>query len=385
MAALGQWCLALLLVLPILWVITEAAARFFLARRNYYVWPPNHRIDSELRRDVFPDLSSRTSFIVNRDGERGSQPPPSGIGVYRVLVTGGSAAECYFLDQQECWPVRLQRDLETPAACTALGVTRVHVGAVAKSGLDSTKLYLLLQRILPQYRKMDAVVIMVGMSDILSWMRCSAPETPVFAPPNLEEVFAAYPEKRYDWHPLSATALAECFRLLSRCLCRRGDVRSDAGASVARLRTMRQQATNVKTDVPPHASVLNNYATMLEKSIRLCQKFGSRVLVVGQPWLDTRMLTKEEKLRLWSGSEGDAYRHNVSTYYSSEVLAQLAIELNGLASRVAKDNGAAMIDVQSCLQPPAACFYDDFHFTPIGAAILANTLTNALLSDVLSS
>jgi len=385
MAALGRWCVALALALAILWGIIEGAARWLLARRNYYVWPPNHRIDSELRREVFPDLSSRTSFSVNRDGERGSDPPPSVDGLYRVLVTGGSAAECYFLDQQECWPMRLQRCLETPAAYNALGVTRVHVGAVAKSGIDSTKLYLLLQRLLPQYRKLDAVVIMIGIADIVAWMRCSAPETPEFIPPDPEEIFAAYPEKRYAWHPLNATALAECSRIVSLRLWRRGDVRSDVGASVARLRKMRQLATNIKTDVPPHASVLNNYATMLARSIRLCHDFGIRVLVVGQPWLDTEVLAKEEKLRLWCGSEGDAYRHNVSTYYSSEVLAQLATELNQLAARVATQNGAAMIDVQNCLQPPAACFYDDIHFTPLGAAIVADAVSNALLRDATSS
>jgi hypothetical protein len=46
---------------------------------------------------------------------------------------------------------------------------------------------------------------------------------------------------------------------------------------------------------------------------------------------------------------------------------------------VAQENGTEIVQIQNRLQPPAACFYDDAHFTPYGAAIVADILTSAVL------
>ena len=77
--------------------------------------------------------------------------------------------------------------------------------------------------------------------------------------------------------------------------------------------------------------------------------------------------------------EGDPHKQNVSTYYSVEVVAQLLSEVNEVACRVTAENGAQIVHVQNCLTPPAACFYDDFHFTPFGAGIVADIVSKAFL------
>jgi hypothetical protein len=102
-------------------------------------------------------------------------------------------------------------------------------------------------------------------------------------------------------------------------------------------------------------------------------------MVIAQPWLSPKNLTEEEKRKLWNGAEGDPHKQNVSTYYSSEVVAQLLSELNEVASRITEENGARIVHVQNCLTPPAACFYDDFHFTPFGAGIVADIVSKAFL------
>lgn len=363
----------------VLWAVSEEVARYFLARSKYRVWLPSFRIQNELLAEVFPNLSSKAEFAINSDGERGGEPPLSDEHLYRVLVAGGSAAECYFLDQAECWPMRLQRSMETPEALSKLGATRVHVGSIARSGFDSAKLHLALRRVIPQYSKVDAVVIMVGASNIYSWLADGAQENPRFSAPQAKDVFECHPETRYAWYPLKRNALAQCWRILRPRLSCFDTRRMNVGASVTRLREMRRQAKTIKTEVPVPKVMLDNFAKSLEGCINTCRDAGARVLVIIQPWLDARALTDDEKLRMWNGAEGNAYSRTVSTYYSLEVLAQLCAELSEVAARVAEKTGAGIVRVQSLLRPPADCFYDDNHFTPFGAEIVARAVNTELL------
>jgi len=365
-------------VLVTLGVISEALARLFLARGNYYVYTPRFRVKMELISEVFPDLDPNVSFCINSDGERGSEPPRLLNGLYRVLLVGGSAAECFILDQNACLSMCLQRNLNAPSALSTLKAIQVHVGSLAKAFVGSATLSLMLRFVLPQYRKIDAVVIMVGASDILSWLQRSAPENPISAAVGVREVFQSNPETRYRWYPLKDTACAECWRR-ARGLFGWEAKHCGAGSSIARLRSMRWRATTIKTEVPVHTTLLDNFARSLGMAVRLSQEAGARVLVIPQPWLPTENLTEEEKRRLWNGAEGNPHKQNVSTYYSSELVAQLLSEVNEVACRVAVENGAQIVHIHNCLTPPTACFYDDFHFTPLGARIVADVVSKAFL------
>jgi hypothetical protein len=380
-----SWCALAAALLFMLCIASEAAARFFLARSRYYVWPPYYCIENHLNADVFPGLDSKAVFRVNSEGERGSEPPRSKNGLYRILVIGGSAAECYFLDQEACWSMRLERRLNIPAALDALQRTRVHVGSVARSGIDCAKATLVLRRVCRQHEKIDTVVMMIGAAEVLSWLRNGAPEYPELELPEPLHVFESSPEQRFAWFPPKRTALSELFRILDRRFVRRKLRRSGVGTSVARLRKMRQQAKTVKSEVTAPTAMLCNFEKALESCIAICKKAGARVLVVAQPWLDANCLTKDEESRLWFGAEGDPHSQSVSTYYSAEVFSQLMMQVNSVAARVAQENGAEIVQMQSRLQPPAACFYDDAHFTPYGAAIVAEIVSNTVLQHPVAS
>ena len=101
----------------VLFVAAELAMRAWLVRQGrYYVWAPGSRLRMELDRDALPSLPPVVHFYVNRDGERGDDPPADPDGNYRILVAGGSAAECYFLDQDKTWPAVIQHVLDESAA-----------------------------------------------------------------------------------------------------------------------------------------------------------------------------------------------------------------------------------------------------------------------------
>src|SRR6266849_750020 len=89
-------------------VLAEYATRWWLrAKDKYYVWTPHYRHISELDPSGFPNFPSPARVFINSEGERGNEVPRNAKKIYRVLVAGGSAPECFVLDQEAAWPMVL--------------------------------------------------------------------------------------------------------------------------------------------------------------------------------------------------------------------------------------------------------------------------------------
>ena len=111
-------------------VTAELLARGRLARQGHvFVHRPHARRRFQVSREALPAMPSTVRFESNADGERAGPVPTDPEGTLRVLVAGGSAAECYMLDQDVTWPARLEAELrEDPRIARP-----VHVGNVARS------------------------------------------------------------------------------------------------------------------------------------------------------------------------------------------------------------------------------------------------------------
>src|SRR6185503_4224914 len=155
----------------------ESIGRAWLLRHaRYYVFPPGMRLRVHPDREVFPQLPPAMRFVVNCEGERGDELPASTEGLYRILVAGGSQAECYFLDQDASWPGALHRRLESPERLARLGASNVHVGCLARSGIGAEALDVMFSRILPQYPRLNLIVTLVGASDVVHWIEQDTPD-----------------------------------------------------------------------------------------------------------------------------------------------------------------------------------------------------------------
>ena len=175
--------------------LAEIGSRWWLRHRSkYHVWPPHARIEMQMDADAFPELEPRCRFYINADGERGGDVRAGEPGLYRVLVAGGSAVECFALDQPSSWPGNLERLLNAPGNLAVLGGRRVHVGNIGHSGVGSAELEIILDRVLPQYSHLDAILIMVGASDVYHWLEEGA--SPARAPSCVAEslLFAEHPQ-----------------------------------------------------------------------------------------------------------------------------------------------------------------------------------------------
>lgn len=374
------WSIACAASLLLVFLAAELAVRWRIRRSNrYYVLPPGLRLRLEPDPDAFPQLERVVRFEVNRDGERGGAVPRVRK-LYRVLVAGGSQPEGYLLDQYTSWPGALERLLDTPEHRTTLGAERVHVGSIARSGVGSEALDLILERVLPRYPALSAIIVLVGASDVLRWLEFDAPPS---APPpvRVAEVFRCHAELAFGCRPRQLALFEATLRLRQRWL-RPVQVHARACRWIARARSMRAQAAVIRAVLPDPAPMLEHFDRHFRRALQRAGAHAGRVIVVRQPWFD-RPQSSEERALMWHGGVGQVWQEEVTTFYSHEVLGGLMAALDAHAARIARELDVEQVDVMPVLERSASTYYDFFHATPAGAAVIARTVAAAVLREPL--
>jgi len=371
------WIVAALLGTTGLAVVGEIACRWWIRRRTgYHVWLPGMRLELRQSADAFTQVEPRARFEVNADGERGSDVPRATPGLFRVLVAGGSSAECLALDQPTSWPGVLERLLSTDGVRRTLGVPAVHVGNIARSGIGSRQLDLILEHVLPRYGRVAALVIMVGASDMLRWLEEGAP--PSLGPePEVEDVFSSHPRQQFGWTPRRAAAHALAGRLRRRWL-RPVEVREQAGSWLTAARKMRAEARETRHTTPDPCVMLSAFEEHFRRLLRRAQAHADRVLVVRQPWFD-REPTAAEAAHFWHGGVGKAWKQKIDVFYGLDVLSDLMGRIDARAAAIAGELGIAHVDLRPILTPNLDHYFDMFHYTPRGAAVVGQAVARALL------
>jgi len=374
------WLILLAAALPLA-AVAELCARWWVRHRtHYYVLPPGMRLRLRPDPEVFPELEKLVRFDVNGEGERADEVPRSGK-LCRMLVLGGSQPEGYLLDQDTSWPGALHRLLQAPERLEALQAERVHVGNIARSGVGSEGLDLILARVLPRYPHLQLIIILVGASDVLRWLEVGAPPSP---PPTVQtsEVFRCHPEMSFGWR-IKALALTELARRWRSRWLRPAQFHDRACKWIGRARAMRAGARETRTMMPDPSAMLAHFDVHFRSALRRAQAQADRVMVVHQPWFAPR--TPEEIAHMWHGSVGKAWQEEVTTFYSLEVLARLMALLDAKAGRIAQELGVEQLDVSPVLVNGLETYYDSFHATPAGARAVAGAVVKAILRQPTAS
>jgi lysophospholipase L1-like esterase len=319
---------------------------------------------------------------VNRDGERGDEVPRQVDGLYRVLVAGGSQPEGYLLNQEASWPGTLQHLLQSSTHLGGLRARNVHVGNIARSGAGSEALDLILERVLPRYPRLQMIIILVGASDVLRWLELGAPPAP---PPPVQtpDVFRCHPEMTFGWTPKQLAVVELFLRTRQRWL-RPTSAHDHACKWIGKARAMRSRAKEIRTVLPDPAPMLAHFDEYLRKALQKARAHADRVLLVRQPWFHKRC-TQEEAALMWHGAVGRAWRQEVTTFYSHEVLSDLMTLLDARAACVAQELGIEQLDLMPILTPGLTNYYDFFHATPKGARTIARAVASAVLRQSLSA
>jgi hypothetical protein len=358
-----------------LFVAGELASRWWIRRRgDYFVFPPGLRMRLEPDPDVYPELERAVRFDVNADGERGNEVPHV-ESLFRILVAGGSQPEGYLLDQDTTWPGALQRLLQAPACLQRLGAAHVHVGSIARSGVGSEGLDLILSRVLPRYPRLQLIIVLVGATDVLRWLEYGAAD--VLPQVRVPDVFRCHPEGPFGWRPSQLAALELLRRARQRWM-RPVMANERAGKWMGKARTMRAQAKVVRTALPDPIPMLRRFDLHFTRLVQRAKAHADRVLVVPQPWF-SRSFTPAEAAHMWHGGVGQCWREDLTTYYSFDVVSRLMALVAGRASALADEAGVEQLDLMPLLEQSLDTYYDGFHATPAGAREVATLVGTAVV------
>jgi len=353
----------------------EVLARWWIRRGRYHVFRPGLRERLYLHRPTHPQMEPVVRRLVNELGERGRPVPRRGR-IFRVVVAGGSVVESYTLDQDTQWPAVIEAGLRTPGALGVLGADDAHVGNIGRSGVDGLTLELVLARVLPNYPRLDLIVIMTGAGDVVRWMAEGAPPDRPASPLPERVLFAARPNIELGWSP-ATWGLAE---LIRRTRARFWTTYRDAVSWMGRARRDRANATEIRHEAPGNGIMLDAFRQRLRDAVRVAARHADRVLLVDHPLFDKDTYTAVEEALMWNGGVGQAYRESQTVFYSTQVLCALMREVEAITREVAAEERVEHLAMRGIISPDADNFIDHIHLTPAGSVRVGQAIAAAVLS-----
>jgi len=137
-------------------------------------------------------------------------------------------------------------------------------------------------------------------------------------------------------------------------------------------------AREVRRTAPDPCVVLDRFDHHMRRIVSRAQQHADRVIVVRQPWFD-RTPTPEELAHFWHGGVGKAWKQQINVFYAHEVVHRLMSGIDAVAARVADEAGVPHLDLRPLLRPGLDHYFDMFHYTPAGAAVIAREVATLLV------
>ena len=359
---------------------TEYALRVWyriFGKRRYCVWTPRLREEHRCGPLSSCHDDGVIRFMTNSLGIRGDEISPDQH--YRILALGGSTTACEYNDQAKAWPHVLQVQLNGPDAL------RTWVGNIGKSGLCTRERIIHLKYLLPQYPRIDLIVMLSGCIDLLrrliedrqydpdfsahyeSWERRlmggAFSETPYY--PGMFRLKTGY---------YGESAIGSTVKRLKSLSTSGISSHGGAEAALARLREHRKNAEFVQ-ELPDLGPALREFRGNLNRIVDMARAKGIRLIFLTQPTLWKEEMNEEESNLLCFGWIGSM---KSGRCYSSGALMEGMRRYNETMLDVCRQRHVECIDLARIMPHTAHFFYDDCHFSDRGCFFTASVLSGYL-------
>lgn len=336
-------------------------------------WPGTKLVYS-IDPSQYPGVNGTKTFTVNEIGLRGPSLPQQRK-TYKIVAIGGSTTECMALDDSEEWPHLLMEKMNAKQNGYPVWV--------ANAGVDghNTVDHLVLLQTLPFLKDMNLLIFSIGINDMHASLAFEGAPTQCHLEqsvrPLREYVLAGayyrYPlYKRLQLVRIAKKAAAS----LNQKLKPEGERIKQAWFDLSSLRSRRASAQIVP--VPDLHVGLEEYRDRVLKLADACRALDIRCLFVTQPSLWRSDLTPAEQRLLWLGPVRGWERPK--GYASAADLGRALDAYNRVLLTTCRQSRLECYDLASVVPKDTSAFYDDCHFNEGGARIVANRLTDYLLS-----
>jgi hypothetical protein len=297
------------------------------------------------------------------------------------------------LDDLEAWPYLLQDRLNA----TAGSKRYIWVGNAGKSGHNTRNHIVQVERLVNQYPKIDAVLLLIGDNDFelrlaLDELYRPFPGVENLAPGEYEALmdksFFTWPLADLHASFLQPTAIRRKVRAIKNQYFNAPEpttIQDDRAQVYKKWRMHRKMASSIRTTLPKLSAALEEYSRNVNTIIDYTKSKGIVIILMTQPYLWRASLSSEEQSLLWRGGIGNYQERSGHEYYSVEALAEGLKMYNETLLRICYTKNVTCIDLESQLSKDTSNFYDDVHFNETGSQNVATVLGEYLAQNVLSN
>lgn len=361
-------------------LLCETVLRFSFPNSNY-IWPPHLKTGFRVHQNDMPGISGQSRFTINSLGIRGDELAPSQT--YRFLTIGGSTTECLYLDDSETWPYLLQQTLNENIPNQIFWV-----GNAGMSG-KTTRHHLAAMQYLPlKEMRIDSIILLIGINDYSIRLSQDEDYDPNFLskPESMNDLLyetftgGSYPDPNGPY--IKKTAIWQMLKKFKRTVLRVGtqdNIQDLYGKVYANWRQHRQQAAEIRNELPDLSSALEEYARNINKMIDIAREKSIRLIFITQPTIWKPGLPDELDALLWMGGVGNYQKDSGKVYYSVEALERGMKKYNDTLLKICQERHVESIDLAPMLDKDTTVFYDDVHFNKNGAQKVSRILSNYVL------
>ncbi len=363
---------------------SEYLLRSYLPRSSlHYPWIPNSRVSFTLDPDQYPGFDLAGEFRINSIGERGSTlAPRSSPKPLRILVMGGSAAECPAFSDEYFWPLVLQEELKREGGAFRAGYSSINVGSIGRS-LSPVQLQKeALDLICGRYRNIDFVITFFGASDVLQWMEQGCDLSRFKNSMHLKSFFRANCLPPFGLNP-AQSALGKLSKQLARKLISQPVTSLSMGANLRKLRERRRAATEILSDAPGLGEFYELFRQCFLEFITTLSLICPKIIVVEQPWM-CREIRPDEEPMMWHFAFGDPRKSERGPYFGHNYTSSIMHQISDIQREVALARGVPFISLIDKLPSNLDYYADYFHQTPKGSVEIGRVLAREFSSLVKS-
>lgn len=339
---------------------------------EYYIWLPNLKYVFYPDSKIFPGIQDTSYLEINSLGLRANTNEIDNA--TNILVLGGSAAECLYLDQKETWPALIEKYLNENSS------KKTNVFNGGRSGLTSQHHLIQIQKLLERNEWIDLIIVMEGLNDLQYAISFENDYKPKDLQSVYEEAFWLSPYKEITPFYRN-TYLFKYLSKVKKALFAPKLAQDPEGKIYLKWRANRVNAVEIVDKKPNLDSSLSQYEIANQKMIDIVKLKNKKIIFVAQPmaW-DNAMNTELSKL-CWYGWIGKSQHENTGRYYSFAVLREMLNEYDNLLRESCEENKVGFIELNNKLEKDITTYYDDCHFNENGARKVAQIISSYLKAN----
>ena len=316
---------------------------------------------------LLPNVSEEYLYMANKLGIRGDVTKFSANP--KIAVIGGSTVEDWVLPESKTWSQQLAVQL---ADCEP----DIWVANLGKGGVNARHHLIQLPEVEKYMPHFDKFVVLLGLNDFLYDLHI---HHPTVTPENWWRR-QAFMYDRYDEGWFASVVISK--RLFRRFVAEKNLERpvSDFGNY---QKSLRDAYSRVASDqwvdaLPDLTEHLINFRKTILALNAYSVSYGAQMVFVTQPYVWSDNLSNETRAQIYAGFIGADMSSPTTKWYKTSALEKGLAAYNAMLLDTCREYGLSCVDAAQILSGHPGFFYDDFHFSSLGAASIGRVVAAEL-------